>query len=112
MIENSTLRVGGNSIKVWFGEILESIGKRWLEWGSKIITNNKPKFVTNPSAKLFNPFILVVSFTVDTNQKYQIVLQGDYKEKYKECENGDINLSEIEMFRLIDISRDKWFLKV
>ena len=27
MIENSTLRVGGNSIKVWIGELLEKMGK-------------------------------------------------------------------------------------
>ncbi len=111
MIENSTLRVGGNSIKVWFGEFLESIGRKILDMGSKIVSNNNPKLVTNPSAKLFNPFLLVVSFTVDTNQKYQVVLQGDYKEKYKECEDGMVNLTEREMFMIINSSREIWFRK-
>ena len=111
MIENSTLRVGGNTIKVWFGEWLEKMGKSINEWGTKTVTNNKPKIVTNPSGKLYNPFILVISFTVDTNQKYQIVLEGDYKEKYKECVDGAIELSENEMFMIINSNQPKWFKK-
>jgi len=111
MIENSTLRVGGNSIMVMFGKILANIGKSFLTKGEDIIAKNKTKMVTNPSAKLFNPFTLAISFTVDTNQKYQIVLQGDYKEKYKESEDGVINLTDEEMFRIINISVNGWYKK-
>lgn len=111
MIENSTLRVGGNSLKVWWGDLLNSIGESFSNKGNSIIINNKPKIVTNPSAKLWTPFILVVSFTVDVNQKYQIVLQGDYKEKYKECENGEINLTEEELFMIINSNQSDWFKK-
>jgi len=111
MIENSTLRVGGNSIMVMFGKILTNIGKSFLTKGEDIITKNKSKIVTNPSAKLFNPFTLAISFTVDTNQKYQIVLQGDYKEKYKESEDGVINLTDEEMFRIINVSVGSWYKK-
>ena len=111
MIDNGILRVGGNSIKVWIGEKIEKFGTFFAEWGTKIIVNNKTKIVTNPSAKLYNPFTLIVSFTVDTNQKFQVVLQGDYKEKYKECEDGQINLTETEMFMVINSSRGKWFKK-
>lgn len=111
MIDNGVLRVGGNSIKVWIGEKIENFGKFFQEWGNRIIISNKPKIVTNPSAKLFNPFTLVLSFTVDTNQKYQVVLQGDYKEKYKECEDGQVNLTETEMFMIINSRREIWFKK-
>jgi hypothetical protein len=111
MIENSTLRVGGDTLKVWYGELLSNIGDFFTKKGTKLIVNNKPKLVTNPNGKLINPFTLIITFTVDTNQKYQIILQGDYKEKYKECENGEINLTENELFMLINSSQPIWFKK-
>lgn len=111
MIENSTLRVGGNTLKVWIGEFFNSIGEFFTKKGTNMVINNKPKIVTNPTAKLINPFTLIVSFTVDTNQKYQVVLQGDYKEKYKESENGEINLTENELFMIINSAQPVWFKK-
>lgn len=111
MIENSTLKVGGNSLMVMFGGFLSNIGKAFLNKGEAIIAKNKTKIVTNPNAKLFNPFTLVINFTVDTNQKYQIVIQGDYKEKYKESEDGVIDLTDEEMFRIINVSTSSWFKK-
>ena len=111
MIENSTLRVGGNSLKVWFGKFINDIGEFFTKKGTTMVVNNKPKIVTNPSGKLINPFTLIITFTVDTNQKYQVVLQGDYKEKYKECENGEINLSENELFMIINSAQPIWFKK-
>ena len=112
MIENSTLRVGGNTLKVWIGDFLNNIGEFFTKKGTNMVVNNKPKLVTNPTAKLINPFTLMVSFTVDTNQKYQVVIQGDYKEKYKECENGEINLTENELFMIINSAQPIiWFKK-
>lgn len=111
MIENSTLRVGGNTLKVWFGEFLNNIGEFFTKKGTNMVINNKPKIVTNPTAKLINPFTLMISFTVDTNQKYQVVLQGDYKDKYKECENGEINLSDNDLFMIINSSQSVWYKK-
>ena len=67
MIEGSTMRVGGRPLKHWIGTKLQS-------WGAKIANKNKHIMVTNPSCKLFNPFTLVVNFTVDNVDKYQIVL--------------------------------------
>lgn len=111
MIENSTLRVGGNTFKVWFGEFLNDIGEFFTKKGTNMVVNNKPKIVTNPTAKLINPFTLMISFTVDTNQKYQVVLQGDYKDKYKECENGEVNLSDNDLFMIINSSQAVWYKK-
>ena len=118
MIENSTLRTGGNTIGVWFGQFLVIISK-WFnnmglflnEKGEKVILKNKPIIVTNPSSKLYNPFTLGLHFTVGTNEKYQITLEGDYKKEYKECENGDIKLTENEMFMIINQHKKDWFKK-
>ena len=111
MIENSTLRVGGNTLKVWLGEWIENAGKFLQNWGTKVVMRNKPRLVTNPSAKLCNPFTLLISFTVDTSHKYQIVLQGDYKDKYKEAQEGDINLTENELFMIINQNAQNWYKK-
>lgn len=111
MIENSTLRLGGNTLKRWLGSFSKSIGDNLLEFGNKMIAAGKVKLVTNPSAKLYNPFILVISFTVDGSQKYQIVLQGDYKDKYRESEDGILNISEGEMFMIISSAKKQWFKK-
>jgi len=105
MIENSTLKLGGNSLLVRLGEILE-------KWGKNISTKNKPRIITNPTARLVNPFTLIVNFTVDTTLKYQIVLQGDFKTKYKEVKEDDsLNLTEDEMFKIIKESQKDWFKK-
>jgi hypothetical protein len=111
MIENSTLRVGGNTLKVWYGNLFVKIGDFFTKKGTTIINENKPRLVTNPSGRLINPFTLIITFTVDTNQKFQIILQGDYKEKYKECENGEINITENELFMIINTSQKSWFKK-
>jgi hypothetical protein len=111
MIENSTLKVGGNSLMVSFGRFLSGIGNYFSSKGDRIISKNKVRLVTNPSARLFNPFTLAISFTVDNVHKYQIIIQGDYKEKYKESEDGILNITEEEMFLIINSSTSVWFKK-
>jgi hypothetical protein len=111
MIKNSTLKIGGNVIKVWIGSFFKSIGETFTYFGNKTIADGKVKIVTNPSAKLYNPFTLMIGFTVDANQKYQIILQGNYKEKYKETEDGFLNISEHDMFMIIGSTRKQWFKK-
>jgi hypothetical protein len=111
MIENSTLRVGGNSIKVWLGDFIKSVGTILNDFGTRYSIKNKPRLVTNPSAKLINPFTLMINFTVDTNDKYQILLQGDYKQKYKDCIDGQIDLTENDQFMIINQNQQSWFKK-
>ena len=111
MIENSTLRIGGNTIGVWLGELINRLGEYLKDWGNKYALKNKPTLVTNPTAKLINPFTLMLSFTVNTNDKYQIIIQGDYKQKYKECVDGQIELNENEQFMIINQNRTLWFKK-
>ena len=109
IIENSKLSVGGNSILFWIGGIISSLGGIISKLGEITTENNKTRYVTNPSAKLFNPFTLNVSFTVDVNEKYEITLKGDYKQKY--IEGGDIDITEKEMFIIINQNQKHWFKK-
>lgn len=104
MIEGSTMKVGGRPLKHWIGTKLQS-------WGTKIINKNKHLVVTNPVCKLFNPFTLVINFTVDNIDKYQIIIQGDYKKIYKEVDDNVPELSERELFIIISENRIKWFKK-
>jgi hypothetical protein len=110
-IENSTLRVGGNSVMVSLGNRVIKFSDKINNWANGIIRKNKPTLVTNPVGKLINPFTLLINFTVDSNQKYQIVLQGDYKDKYRESENGEVDLSENELFMIINSNVNSWFKK-
>jgi hypothetical protein len=110
-IKDGTLKVGGNKLKVWFGKKLENIAKTISEWGNNMIATNKPIVVTNPSAKLVNPFTLLINFTVDNTHKYQIILQGNYKEKYKQSEDGIPDIEENDLLMIISDSQNIWFKK-
>jgi hypothetical protein len=104
LIEGSTLKVGGRPFKYW-------LGTKITQFGINMTSKNKYRLVTNPQCKLFNPFTLVVSFTVDGNEKYQVALQGDYKKIYKETSDNDPELLEREMFAIIYENRGEWFKK-
>jgi hypothetical protein len=67
--------------------------------------------VTNPSCKLPNPYTLIISFTVDGTDKYQVVTQGNYKKIYKESEDTP-DISEKELFMIIDQRQKEWFKKI
>ena len=111
MIENSVLKIGGNTIFKAIGSRFEKIGNWLSEYGARVISRNKPICVTNPTAKLINPFTLLITFTVNNTDKYQLVLQGDYKQKYKECEEGAISLTENDIFLIINQHQPAWFKK-
>lgn len=118
MIEQGVMRVGGNTLKVWFWNFIAGFGSS-LEWLGNTITvfgkqkslENRPKAVTNPSAKLINPFTMMINFTVDVNEKYQIVLQGDYKQNYKDCVDGAVNILDENLFLIINQHQKEWFKK-
>jgi hypothetical protein len=110
-IKDGVLKVGGNKLKVWFGKKLENLSKSILDFSVEIISTNKPRVVTNPSAKLVNPFTLLINFTVDNVNKYQIILQGNYKEKYKQSEDGITDIEENELLLIIADSQNIWFKK-
>jgi hypothetical protein len=104
MIEDNILKIGGNRFKYW-------CGVRIQKWGNRLIEKGRYRIITNPSCKLVNPFTLLINFTVDTNEKYQVVIQGDYKRHYKESEDYTPDITEKEMFMLINQSQKDWFKK-
>jgi len=104
MIKDSTLTIGGRPLIHWLGKKIHNLGL-------KMISNNKPKVVTNPTCKLVNPFTLLINFTVDGNEKYQLVIQGDYKKHYKESEDYIPDISEKEIFIIINGGKDNWYKK-
>jgi len=96
------MKIGGNRITLW-------VGKRMKNWGEKLIDKGNPLVISNPTAKMPNPFTLIVSFTVNNTEKYQVVLQGKYGEKYKHSEGNVLTYhsqkrilvqKEIESFNL------------
>lgn len=101
---DSSLKLGGNKFQYW-------LGKKIQKWSNRLIENGRYKVVTNPSCKLVNPFTLLINFTVDGNEKYQLILQGDYKKHYKESEDSTPDISEKEMFMLINEKQQSWFKK-
>ena len=120
--------VGGNSIKVWIGSFIKKIGDSLSKYGQSTIETNRTKYVTNPTSKLYNPFTLVINFTVDVTDKYQIVIQGDYKQKYEDAVRSNlpqdtivdvkpiltedaIILTEEELFMIIYQNQKSWFKK-
>lgn len=118
--EESRIEIGGNSLLLWYGNSLIRMSKmfsrlseRYNNRGDEFIERGKKIIITNPKSVLYNPFTLIITFTVNNKDKYQLITQGFYKEKYKEVsENNDENpLTNQEIFEIIRINTDKWFLK-
>lgn len=100
----TTDEIGGNKFLLSLGNYLTNIGKRLIDKGTKTI-------ISNPTCKLINPFTLIINFTVDNNTKYQLVLQGDYKNKYKEHQDSENPITNNEMFMVIKSHTKQWYLK-
>lgn len=98
------LEVGGNRFNLWVGNYLVKIGEYFIAKGKTII-------ITNPSCNFYNPFTLIISFTVDSNSKCQMIMEGDYKVKYKEHGTEDNPITEQEMFMIIKENKKRWFYK-
>jgi len=98
------MELGGNTFLCWLGEKLKN-------GGEKLITKGKPIVISNPTAKLANPFTLIVNFTVNNIDKYQVVVQGNYTEKYKESLESTLEIPERELNEIISSHKDKWFKK-
>ena len=103
-MEETTREIGGNSLSL-------SLGNKLTKWGEQLIKKGKKTTLSNPTCKLLNPFTLVLNFTINNNTKAQLILQGDYKERYKEFGTDDNPVGVDEMFILITSNQQKWYLK-
>jgi hypothetical protein len=102
MIKDSKLHIGGNKFFYWLGNLFK-------KWSERLIEKGKVVIVTNPSAKIVNPYTVIIMFLVDGNNKYQIVLQGDFKERYKNSEDGLLSIGEEELLTTIKSEIKNWF---
>lgn len=101
--------VGGN-------KFFYSVGKMFVSLGNSMMNRNKSKVITNMSFEFINPFTLMINFVIDNTEKFQIIKQGDFKEKYIEWsksnkEEPNLILNEDQLFILITENRSKWFKK-
>lgn len=98
------MEVGGNKIALAIGTYLEKVAKGFIARGRTLT-------ISNPTCKLINPFTLIINFTIDGNEKCQVITQGDYKVKYKEFNTEDNPISDDEMFIIIKEHKKNWFYK-
>jgi len=110
-MEQTTIKIGGNNLQLWYGKILTRISKYYERRGEKLIAKGSKTIISNPTCKLCNAFTIIINFTVDNKKKYQLVLEGDYKKKYKEEGTEENPITNQEMFLLIRSNQDRWFLK-
>jgi hypothetical protein len=103
--------IGGNKLLLILGSRLNKLGNSILNLGKRYTEKGTKTIISNPSCKLINPFTLIINFTVDNNTKYQLVLQGDYKNKYKEHQDSENPITNNEMFILIKSHTKEWYLK-
>jgi len=82
-MEDNKREIGGSKLSIWYGKLLGKIAKRYQRRSDKFISKGNKTIVLNPTCKFVNPFILLFSFTVDNTEKYQLVHQGGFKDKYK-----------------------------
>lgn len=98
------VEIGGNKLLYWLGKRLQSKSE-------SLIRKGKPITISNPTCKLVNPFTLIISFTIDNKDKYQLVMQGKYKDRYKQTVEDVPDITEREMFTLISYGKREWFKK-
>ncbi len=104
-------KIGGNTFKEKIGKRIEKIGKSIVEWGTGIVDRSKPTIISNPVCKVVNPFTIIISFTVTPTDKYQIIIEGDYKQYYKDFPEGIVEIPDNEVFYIIRSNQRRWFKK-
>jgi hypothetical protein len=106
-------KVGGNPLLVYVGNKLHSLGEWISNIGKNISDKNKPYIISNPTYLLVNPFTFLISFSVNGNEKYQIVIQGDYRDLYKKVnrDNDPEIITEEELLVIISDMRKQWYKK-
>ena len=93
-------------------KLLFKIGNKITNFGNNLINKSKENIITNANAKLFNPFTLIINFTINNTDKYQVLFEGDYKTHYKDAGEDNVpNIPEDTLYELIVSNKSKWFKK-
>lgn len=104
MEENSPIReIGGSSLSLRLGTYFGKLSKKYLDKGAK-------KVLSNPTSKFINPFTLILTFTMNNVDKYQVTMVNDYKEKFKEFKAKEAAAIEAkitaEVIKLREVKRN------
>lgn len=113
-MEDNKREIGGSKISIWYGKRLSKIASHYQRRSDKFITKGKKTIVANPTCKFINPFTIIFNFTVDNTVKYQLVHQGDFKDRYKEwrektdayTEKKLIYAEELEVYEALKEKKD------
>ena len=105
------LEIGGSTWMLWYGKKLKRIGDYYVRRSEKRLAQGRKTIISNPTCKFINPFTILINFTVDNTNKYQLILEGNYKEKYKTVGTEESPIPIHDMFLLIKTSKEKWYLK-
>ena len=111
MDEKTTYTFGGNKLALWYGKVLKNASESIMKRANNLILKGNKIVITNPASKLINPFTLLITFVVDKG-KYQLILEGDYKDKYKNQKEDEPLIPNEELFMMIRSRKKQWFLKV
>lgn len=97
--KNAKISIGGNSIILHWGRFFKYFGEKWTERGARIEKKGSELVVTNPKCRFVNHCTMIFNFTVDSNEKYQIVLQGKFTDNYKSWKREeDDNKNKLEEY--------------
>lgn len=81
-MKESTREVGGSKMAIRYGNFLNKISSYYKRRSDKFISKGTKTIISNPACKFINPFTLIFTFTVDNTDKYQLVSQNDFRDKY------------------------------
>ena len=103
-----------HSFWLWISSRIENRSERLHRAGTKVV-------LSNPSCKYINHCTLMLNFTVDNTDKYQIIHEGRFTDRYKEFkkkekaaldageEFDEMPLGNKEMFLLINAKYNQKF---
>ena len=83
MSVKSYKEIGGSSIKLWRGKINGKISDFFKKRSEKLIKEGSKTIISNPSCKFINHCTIIFNFTVNTNEKFQLIHQGKFSERFK-----------------------------
>jgi len=80
MIKNE---IGGNKLILRYGVFLKRVSDYFSKVSNHYIKKGSVITISNPTHKFVNPFTIIINFTINNCEKYQLVHQGNFKDRYK-----------------------------
>lgn len=75
--------IGGNTLSLWRAKINTRISNYFSRRSDRLTKRGNKTIITNPSCKFINHCTIIFNFTVDNNEKFQLIHEGIFSDKYK-----------------------------